>query len=171
MPYALLEGQVDELAQARNMVRMQLGTLRIVSIVALARMDLYSYGGCGVSQRNAVDGRRNVSIDPCIVMLGQQYLAVGHTKGPCKDGQTQDQLTLCACLGSFVCAQCSPTTQWYVHGTETRPRETVPQRDQLVQATAPQLSEDDPGIKLVSIVSIANKYSLGGVWAVRYGMG
>ena len=77
---------------------MQLGTHRIISTVALARMYLYSYGGRGVSQRNAVDGRRNVSIDPCIVMLGQQYLAVGHTKGPCKNGQTQDQLSICAGL-------------------------------------------------------------------------
>ena len=126
------------------------------SIVALARMALFSYGGRRVSQRNGVDGGRNVSVEPCIVMLCQQYLAVGHTKGPCKNGQTQDQLSLCARLNSFVCAQCSPATEWYVHGTEALPRETAPQRNQIVQATAPQLSEDDPGIKLVSIVSIAN---------------
>ena len=120
-------------------------------------MDLRSYGGRCFSQRNGVDGGRNVSVDPCIVMLRQQYLAVGHTKGPCKNGQTQDQLPLCACLVSFVRAHCSPTTEWYVHGTEARPRETVPQRDQIVQTTAPQLSEDDPGIKLVSVVSIARE--------------
>lgn len=126
------------------------------SIVALARMALFSYGGRRVSQRNGVDGGRNVSVEPCIVMLCQQYLAVGHTKSPCKNGQTQDQLALCARLNFCIGAQCSPATEWYIHGTETLPREATPQRDQLVQATAPQLSEDDPGIKLVSIVSIAN---------------